>query len=758
MELFPGIPDYSIEKKLGQGRITDIYLAIDEDTREKVVLKVLKPKLAEEEKFAKRFLYEVSKAAKLDHPNIAEILDSGEEGEYYYFVSEYYAESLRDRLIRQHLNSNMEFEVTDNTMGNEPGGRETGSVGPNLHEVMDIFRQLFDALDYAHHEEAVHRDIRPENIFFKEDGSPVFVDFCMSPLVRASETLRQSGIKDSHPHYISPEQALRKHVDTGTDIYSMGVTLYEALTGKPPYDATEAIAIENQHVMEPIPQLPEHLTLFQPLIDSMMAKSSDERAANGAELILFMEEISDQIQETRIPAEEITPEEPAPEVAAGEGYGQELSFQEIPMQPEPPHEHEGEPEEKPPAVKHDAGKTREAITISSVDDILKISKPGAKGRMEAHIDEDAPLDLDLDLSPKSPGERPYFRMKTTDADGIIDTILEKLREPKVLIPVIAAVVIIVISVIFILPSGKSEAPGPGKTTETAQGKGTTLTPEEQKEQDALYKRKFQLAQKEFNAGQYEKAMLQLEAAAKIKSTEEVEKLKKDIEAQQAEEKDEAAFIKASGTGGIASYREYLDNYPSGRHAAEAREKLNVLEEAERKHQEQIKKWSASAVTLRSTPRALLKEDVRTALKNRDLFEKYYNKTGNFENHYELQTMNDQTVVMDYATGLMWLRSGSSDYMTYEKARKWVESLNRDKFAGYSDWRIPTLEEAASLLENKENRFNLFIDEIFAREQRYIWTADAFGEDKAWALDFYAGDVNPVGVTFDAFIRPVRSNK
>jgi serine/threonine protein kinase len=759
LELFPEIPDYSIEKKLGQGRITDIYLAIDEDTKEKVVLKILKPKLAEEEKFAKRFLYEVSKAAKLDHPNIAEILDSGETGEFYYFVSEYYIESLRDRLIRQHLSSSLEFEVTDNSVGpmaDESRGEEADAEGPELHEVLDTFRQLFDAVDYAHQEEAIHRDIRPENIFFKEDGTPVFVDFCMSPLIRASETLRKNGIKDSHPHYLSPEQALKKHVDSSSDIYSLGVTLFEVLTGKPPYDATEAIAIENQHVMEPIPRLPEHLKLFQPLIDSMMAKTSEERAANGAELILFMEEISDQLQEIRTTVSLTPPEESVPDETAEVSSPQELSFQEIPMQMETYHEEE--PKEEQTFVKHDAAETREAITISSVDDILKISKPGALGRREAYIDENAPLGPDMNFPSVPPGERPSFRLKTTNSDGIIEEILQKLREPKLLIPVIAAVVIIVVLIIFVLPSGKAGTPGPGEETEAAQKQAPVLTPEEQKELDSIYNRKFQLARKEFKAGQYEKAIQQLEAAAKIKVTEEVKKLKQDIEAQQALEKDDADFTKASGADDIASYREYVDKYPSGRHTAEARKKLNVLEEAERKHLAQIKKWSASAVTLRSTPRSLQKEDVRAILKSRNFFEKYYNKTGNFENHYELQTINGQTVIMDYSTGLMWMRAGSGDYMDYEKALKWVESLNGEKFAGFSDWRIPTLEEAASLMENKENRFNLFIDKIFAKEQRYIWTGDTFGNDKAWALDFYAGDVNPVGMTFDAFIRPVRANK
>ena len=146
------------------------------------------------------------------------------------------------------------------------------------------------------------------------------------------------------------------------------------------------------------------------------------------------------------------------------------------------------------------------------------------------------------------------------------------------------------------------------------------------------------------------------------------------------------------------------------------------------------------------------------LKQRDFFEKYYNKTGNFRNHFELQVINAQKVVVDYATGLMWLHGGSRDYMDYSKIQGWIDSLNRGKYAGFSDWRVPTLEEVASLLENKENRYNLFIDTVFSHLQKYIWSCDTFSNSKAWLIDFYGGDANPIEKTVKAFIRPVRSEK
>jgi hypothetical protein len=97
-------------------------------------------------------------------------------------------------------------------------------------------------------------------------------------------------------------------------------------------------------------------------------------------------------------------------------------------------------------------------------------------------------------------------------------------------------------------------------------------------------------------------------------------------------------------------------------------------------------------------------------------------------------------------------------MNYREVGKWLAQLNRQKYAGYSDWRLPTLEEALSLLEKTENQAGLFIDPIFSNEQKYIWTGDTFDKYKVWAVDLFGGDANRVPLTLEAFVRPVRSEK
>lgn|GEM_PF-659712 len=761
MDKFPEIPSYRIEKKFGSGRLTDTFLAVDEDTRETVAVKVLRPELIADEKFAKRFLYESRKAAKLEHPNIVEILDVGETPEHYYFITEYFRESLRDRLNREHPGLELEFQVTGNTAegAHRSQKTETGVLTPQ--EILHIFRQLFVALDYAHTKEAVHRDIRPENIFFRQDGTPVLADFHISELVRASDVLRKMGVKPYLPHYTSPEQALKKHVDAASDIYCLGVTLYEVLTGAPPYDAAEAVTIENMHVMEPIPRLPEQFSLFQPLIDRMMAKEKEDRAGSGTELILLAEELSNRLPESTPELQveeqveeqadehvdvqfqiESTAEEPMDDLPVQKVQLEGVQMQEIPAVEEPV---TGAAERKRPEPWH----TGTPKHIKSVDDIVKINTISTEGKLAVDTGESEDMGPDLDLPPVKERTHKFKVVDTPQTTGI-EELIEKLREPKVLIAAAAAIVIVVILVIFFLFSGGGD--------ETAQTQKASLTPEEIQERDLRYTRKFELAQREFNAGQYKKAMQQLKAAERLKSSKELETMKTQIEAKLAEGEDDNAFDRASRTGTAAVYEEYLKHFPSGRHTEEARNKIDEFAEIEKTREAQRRRWTASQVKLRAAPQTLAKKDVRAMLNQRGFFEKYYNKTGNFRNHFELQVINTQKVVIDYATGLMWLHGGSRDYMDYSKIQGWIDSLNRAKYAGFSDWRVPTLEEVASLLENKENRYNLFIDTVFSSVQKYIWTCDTFSNNKAWLIDFYGGDANPIEKTVNAFVRPVRSEK
>jgi hypothetical protein len=141
-------------------------------------------------------------------------------------------------------------------------------------------------------------------------------------------------------------------------------------------------------------------------------------------------------------------------------------------------------------------------------------------------------------------------------------------------------------------------------------------------------------------------------------------------------------------------------------------------------------------------------------------EPLYNKSGNFINDYEARTIDGDKVVIDHTTGLMWHPSGSEHSMTHEQAKNWVNELNRVGYAGYKDWRLPTWEEAGSLIENMKMNEDLYIDQEFSADQRYIWTSDLVAgfSGRWWVASFKDGGLGrSAGVDHEAAsVRPVRS--
>ncbi|RME83368.1 MAG: serine/threonine protein kinase, partial [Caldilineae bacterium] len=228
--LRPGdtIGPYRIEREIGRGGMAVVYLAYHTRLERPVALKVLHPHLQGDTELVERFLFEARAAARLDHPNIVAIYDAGSAGGVDYIAMEYVeGESLADILQR------------------------VGGPLP-LEFVISVVNQVAEALDYAHHRGIVHRDIKPSNILVRENGHALLTDFGIARAASLQATTSRGTILGT-PEYMSPEQAEGKLVDGRSDVYSLGIVTYCALTGGPPFQGDTPHAVLHAHVHEPLP-------------------------------------------------------------------------------------------------------------------------------------------------------------------------------------------------------------------------------------------------------------------------------------------------------------------------------------------------------------------------------------------------------------------------------------------------------------------------------------------------------------------------
>jgi serine/threonine protein kinase/Flp pilus assembly protein TadD len=246
---------YSIERELGRGGMATVYLAQDFRHGRSVAVKVLHPELASA-LGSDRFLREIRLAARLNHPHILPLFDSGEANGFLFYVMPYIeGESLRDRM-------NREGQLT-------------------LEDSLHIGRAVAGALDYAHRNQIVHRDIKPENIMLNE-GEPMVMDFGIAKAVTAAgaDTLTQTGMVIGTPAYVSPEQAAGEvEIDGRSDQYSLGCVLFEMLTGKRPFTGPTVQAVLTKRFTEPVPALSQVLEGVPDEIDRALSKALSRDAA-----------------------------------------------------------------------------------------------------------------------------------------------------------------------------------------------------------------------------------------------------------------------------------------------------------------------------------------------------------------------------------------------------------------------------------------------------------------------------------------------
>lgn len=259
MEKYPEIPDYQILRELGRGGMSRVYLALQLTLQREVALKVMSGHLDDQGIMRKRFIYEARTLARLSHRNIVSVID------------------IRDADTATYM-----------SMEHLSGGTltERAAQGLSVAEVVSIIAQTASALQYAHDHGIVHRDMKPENILFRANGTPVLTDFGIAKERDAKHaSMTQTGMFIGTPNYMSPEQIQGKELDGRADQYGLGVVLYELLCGRKPFVADSATAVLLMHVTDKPPPLPSEFADFQPIIDRMLAKNPAERYPSCTDFI-----------------------------------------------------------------------------------------------------------------------------------------------------------------------------------------------------------------------------------------------------------------------------------------------------------------------------------------------------------------------------------------------------------------------------------------------------------------------------------------
>ena len=283
---FPLLGKYQIVEEIGRGGMGAVYKAHDPSLDRTVAIKVLAPHLVWEKDFVERFLREARAAGRLQHPNIIPIHDVGQEGNNYYFVMAYLpGPSLKQRIAQK------------------------GKLTPD--EALPILRQLADALDYAHSEGLIHRDVKPANVMFDRRGQAVLTDFGIVKAVEESR-LTGTGATLGTPHYMAPEQVRGAPVGARSDQYALAIMAFEMLTGQVPFDADTTTAVLFKQINDPPPSIwkicPDLPRATESVMNRTLSKSPDKRYASCNEFVKALEQaLAQAVTVPRKPVEKPEP-------------------------------------------------------------------------------------------------------------------------------------------------------------------------------------------------------------------------------------------------------------------------------------------------------------------------------------------------------------------------------------------------------------------------------------------------------------------
>lgn len=253
------VPGYRVEELVAHGGMSAVYRAVREGDNQRVALKVLHLGEDHDHELIHRFMREYASVARLSHPNVISIEERGFSSDFAYISMEYC-----------------------------PSGDLKGRIqlGLTPRDVLDYARQIALGLGAAHRAGLIHRDVKPSNMLFREDGTLVVSDFGVAKNVSEThQNLTMPKAVVGTVYYVSPEQVKADPVDARSDLYGLGAVIYQMLTGNPPFVRQERVQILTAHVNDPVPRLTGKNMQFQKLIDGLLAKDPDERFQTAEEVV-----------------------------------------------------------------------------------------------------------------------------------------------------------------------------------------------------------------------------------------------------------------------------------------------------------------------------------------------------------------------------------------------------------------------------------------------------------------------------------------
>jgi serine/threonine protein kinase len=251
------VPGYRVLHLIGEGGSAKVYLAERVSDNLQLVLKILDPSLREDASFLKRFVREYELIAAIQNEHLPVIFGQGFTGEQAYIAMEYFSGGDLKERIRKGFTS----------------------LG-----ALRVASQIARALDAIHGRGVIHRDLKPQNILFRDNGRLALVDFGLAKNVDVESTLTRAGEVLATPRYMSPEQCLGEPADHRSDLYSLGAIFYEMLAGRKLFEGESAAGLLYMHVNGDVPRLPAKLAGYQPIVDRLLAKQPQDRYQSAREL------------------------------------------------------------------------------------------------------------------------------------------------------------------------------------------------------------------------------------------------------------------------------------------------------------------------------------------------------------------------------------------------------------------------------------------------------------------------------------------